>query len=73
MNLRGKKKLIARKLRVGIDKIILDENRLGEIKEAITRQDIVDLANKGLIRIREARGSRKKEKSGCGKMLLCSK
>ncbi len=62
MNLKKKKKLISRVLNVGVNKVILDANRIDEIKEAITRQDIKDLESQGIIRIKEARGKKKKGK-----------
>jgi len=62
MNLKKKKELIARTLGVGTARIFLDESRLGEIKEAITRQDIRDLKASGIVRIKEARGVKKNEK-----------
>lgn len=57
MNFRNKKKLIARTLNVGMDKIIL--NKPEDIKEAITRQDIRDLVASNNIIIRENKGRKK--------------
>ncbi len=62
MNLAKKKQLIARALKVGKGRIILDEARLDELKEAITKQDIRDLHKSGAITIRERKGRRKQEK-----------
>jgi len=59
MNLLKKKKLIARTLKLGVDKVILDNNSLEEIKQAITRQDIRELVQQGIIRIKETKGRRK--------------
>ena len=56
MNLRSKKKLIARTLGVGTDRIILV--RPADIKEAITRQDIRDLVTSNIIIIRDEKGRR---------------
>jgi len=59
MNLRKKKELAARTLNVGKDRIIFLESRLNEIKEAITKQDIRDLKQEGVILVKEKRGRRK--------------
>ncbi len=60
MNLKKKKKLAARVLGVGVDRIILVSPE--EIKEAITRQDMIDLKKSGLIKIKNVRGTRKIKK-----------
>lgn len=62
MSLNRKKKLIARTLGVGANRVILDTNAKEEIKEAITRQDIRELANSGVIRLKPIRGVKKKMK-----------
>jgi len=62
MNLKKKKKLIARVLKVGLGRIILDSNMKNEIKEAITRQDVKDLKQAGAVRIKEKKGRKRKEK-----------
>ncbi len=43
MNLRTKKELAAKALKVGKERIVFVEARLDEIKEAITKQDMRDL------------------------------
>ncbi len=60
MNLRNKKKLIARVLGVGADRVKLIS--VEEIKEAITRQDILDLKKRGLIKIKEKKGKKRGKK-----------
>jgi len=62
MNLRRKKQLAARVLRVGKNRISFDENKLPEIKEAITKRDILDLQKDGIILIKEIKGRKKKKK-----------
>ena len=62
MKLDKKKNLAARTLNVGKNRIIFENSRLGEIKEAITRQDIKDLLKEGAIKIRLEKGRRKVEK-----------
>jgi large subunit ribosomal protein L19e len=62
MNLKKKKKLMVRILKVGLRRIKLASGMREEIKEAITRQDIRDLRKGGIIRIKEKKGRRKKEK-----------
>ncbi len=59
MQFRKKKDLAAKVLKVGRDRVVFSENSLAEIKEAITRQDILDLHKTGAIKIREVRGRKK--------------
>lgn len=66
MNLRKKKELAARVLRVGKDRIVFLQSRLDEIKEAITKQDIRGLRDEGAIVIKE-KGGRKKLKKRVSK------
>lgn len=72
MKLDKKKKLAARVLNVGIERIWLSPARLQDIKEAITRQDIKDLVKDGAIKIKPVTGKRKKQKRklrrGAGKI-----
>ena len=72
MNLRNKKELAARTLGVGKNKIIFHPEGLPEIKEAITKQDILTLYQEGIIGIKETRGRRKivkrKTRRGPGKI-----
>ena len=59
MNLRKKKNLAARILKIGKGRIVFVEPRLDEIKEAITKQDIRELKQQGAIIIKEKKGRRK--------------
>ena len=59
MKLEKKKALIARTLNIGKGRIVLNTSRLAEIKEAITKQDIKDLFNDGVISIKEIKGRKK--------------
>lgn len=59
MQLAKKKALAAKVLNVGKDRIFFVESNLNEIKEAITRQDILDLHKAGAIKIKEVLGRRK--------------
>jgi large subunit ribosomal protein L19e len=59
MNLRNKKELAARALKVGKERIVFVEARKEEIKEAITKQDIRDLHADGAILIKEISGRKK--------------
>jgi len=76
-NLGRRKKLAAKVLEVGLDRIIFDNSNLEEIKEAITKQDIRDLYAAGAIKIREKIGRLQKEKRttrrGPGKIKLIVK
>ena len=70
MNLRKKKTLAAKALKVGEKRIVFLTPRLDEIKEAITRQDIKDLQKEGAIIIKAVKGRKKikkRKKKGVGK------
>ena len=60
-NLNKRKILASKVLGVGIHKIVFDTTRLPEIKEAITKQDIRDFYNEGIITIKESKGRQSKE------------
>ncbi|MCA9485554.1 MAG: hypothetical protein KC506_01790 [Nanoarchaeota archaeon] len=62
MKLENKKSLIARTLKVGKGRIALNESRISELKEAITKQDIKDLRDSGVITIKEKSGRKTKPK-----------
>ncbi|MBU0894332.1 MAG: hypothetical protein KKF48_04600 [Nanoarchaeota archaeon] len=62
MNLKKKKLLSARTLKVGKKRIVFLKERLEEIKEAITKQDIKDLKKDGAIIIKEVKGRKKVKK-----------
>ena len=59
MNLRKKKELAARTLKVGKERIVFLRPRIDEIKKAITKQDIRDLQKDGAIIVKEIKGRRK--------------
>ncbi len=59
MNLAKRKELAARVLGVGKNRVVFVNESLPEIKEAITRMDIVDLHKIGAIKIREIKGRKK--------------
>jgi large subunit ribosomal protein L19e len=60
MNLRAKKELSARALKVGKERIMFVHERKEEIKEAITKQDIKDLHKDGAVKIKEISGRKTK-------------
>ncbi len=72
MNLKTKKELAARMLKIGKERVIFVESRRDEIKEAITKQDIRDLVASGAIVIKEIKGrkkvTRRKRARGIGKV-----
>jgi len=72
MNLTKKKILAAKTLKVGKNRIIFDSEKLPEIKEAITKQDIKDLFAEGVIKIKPVKGRAKvvkrKTRRGPGKI-----
>lgn len=71
-DLNKRKKLASKVLGVGKNKIWFDNLRLAEIKEAITKQDIRDLFESGLIRIKPSSGRKtivkRKTRRGPGKI-----
>ena len=62
MNLGKKRALAAKVLNVGKERICFNSERLDEIKEAITRQDIRDLHASKAITIRQESGRKAKQK-----------
>lgn len=72
MQLANKKALAARTLNVGKGRITFVAAHLDEIKEAITRQDILDLHKAGAIQIKEISGRktivRRKNRRRTGKI-----
>ena len=62
MKLDLKKRLAANTLGVGLGKVEFQTDRLDEIKEAITRQDIRDLVASGAIKIKDPKGRKKNVK-----------
>jgi large subunit ribosomal protein L19e len=61
-NLDKRKRLAGKVFGVGINRIIFDNSRLDEIKEAITKQDIKDLHESGAIIVNPVLGRKTKEK-----------
>ena len=59
MNLTKRRELAVKVLKVGKNRIIFTEAHLAEIKEAITRMDILDLHKSGAIKIKEVKGRKK--------------
>ena len=59
MNLSKKKNLAAKTLKAGKGRIVFAAGRLNEIKEAITKQDVLDLKNAGAISIRQTKGRKR--------------
>jgi large subunit ribosomal protein L19e len=62
MNLKKKKALARRTFNIGENRIVFAESRLGDIKEAITKQDMKDLKRDGAIIIKEKEGGKKVRK-----------
>jgi len=60
----NQKKLAARVFGVGTGRILFDKLRLNDIMQAITREDIRDLAKEGVIKIKPIQGVRKLKKRG---------
>jgi len=72
MNLKNKKSLAVKALKLGRKRIVFLGSRIDEIKEAITKQDIRDLKNEGAIVVKEVKGRKKvrkrKKVRGVGKV-----
>jgi len=72
MNLAKKKELASKVLKVGKNRLHFNSENLAEIKEAITKQDIRDLHEAGIITIKEIGGRKKivrrKTRRGPGKI-----
>ncbi len=72
MNLKKKKSLAVKALKLGRERIVFLQSRLEEIKDAITKQDIRDLKKEGAIVVKEIKGrkkvKRKSKKRGVGKV-----
>src|SRR3989338_11122877 len=62
MNLQAKKRLAAKVAGVGRDRIWLNPERLEEIKESLTKQDIRDLLKEGIIKIKPITGKKSKKR-----------
>jgi len=62
MNLRKKKELASRTLKVGKDRIVFLKERVEEINQALTKQDIRELYKEGAIMVKEIKGRRTKVK-----------
>lgn len=60
MNLKNKKSLASRALKIGKKRILFVKSRLDEIKEAMTNQDIKDLKEQNAIIIKNIKGRKKK-------------
>ena len=74
MNLAKKKSLAAKTLKVGKGRLQFKQENLSEIKEAITRQDIKQLNQEGIISIKPVKGRKKnvtrKHRRGPGKIKM---
>lgn len=74
MQLAKKKELAANVLGVGKARVYFVDTHLSEIKEAITRQDIIDLKNAGAIKVKDIKGRlaivKRKHRRGKGKVKL---
>ena len=62
MKLERKKALVARTLGIGKSRVYFNSQRLSELKEAITKQDIKDLIKTEAIIIKEIKGRKVKVK-----------
>ncbi len=74
MNLRNKKELASKTAGLGKGKVVFVKERLPEIKEAITKQDMRELIKSGAIKIKPNEGRKtnvsRKNKRGAGKIKI---
>ena len=74
MKLGTKKELAAKTLKVGKDRVTFVTERLPEIKEAITKEDIRGLVQSGAIEVKGVKGRKtnvaRKNRRGTGKIKL---
>lgn len=56
MNLRNKRKIAASMLKVGFGRVWFDQNRLNDIKEAITKDDLRRVLAGGAILVKQKKG-----------------
>ncbi len=57
MNLRSKRLIASKLLKIGLDRVWFDPNKNPEIKEAITRDDIRKLISSGTILVKQKTGN----------------
>ncbi len=62
MNLEKKRALASRALNIGKNRISFNPERLNEIKDSLTKQDIRDLVSSRAILIKEIKGRKQNEK-----------
>jgi len=62
MNLKNKKSLAMKALKLGRERIVFLASRFDDIKEAITKQDIRNLKEDGAIVVKEIKGRKKVKK-----------
>lgn len=56
MNLRNKRKIVARILKVGIDRVWFDPGRASDIQQAITKDDFRKLISEGAVLVKQKKG-----------------
>jgi len=56
MDLSLQRKLASEILGVGKDRIWIDPNKIQDVSKALSRSDILDLIDKGIIRVKQVRG-----------------
>ncbi len=56
MNIRNKRVMVSKLLKVGLDRIWFDPDKSNEIKEAITRDDLRKLITQGVILVKQKKG-----------------
>ncbi len=56
MNLSNQKRIAAQVLKVGVTRVWIDNEKISEVKEAVTKHDIRSLINEGIIKAKPVTG-----------------
>lgn len=57
MNLRTKRKMAASILKVGLNRVWIDHEKMSEVSEALTKNDVRRLINSGMIKAKQKKGT----------------
>ena len=69
VNVKNKRRLIARYLGVGVDRVWIDPEAVDEVMDIDTREDVVILLRRGVIKVKKVKGQKhevRKRKRGPG-------
>ena len=69
VNVKNKRRLIARYLGVGVDRVWIDPEAVDEVMDIDTREDVVILLRRGVVKVKKIKGQKhevKKKRRGPG-------